>query len=70
MYNVVPFGFTNAPIFYTAIMQDLCKEWFLLFADTKHLIHITSTSITIICNDKIVIDDILLYFNHFLALLH
>ena len=52
------------------MMQSLRKEWLLLFADTKHLVRITQTTLTIRCDDKIIIDDILLYSNHIPTFLH
>ena len=69
-YEVLPFGPTNEPSFYTAMMQTLRKEWLLLYADSKHLITIYSAPVTIICNDKIIIDDILLYSNNVNTLIH
>ena len=63
-YNVLPFGPTNAPGYYTAMMQSLRKEWLLLFSTTKHLVRVTLPTIEIMCDDKIIIDDILLYSNH------
>ena len=63
-YNVLPFGPTNDPGYYTAMMQSLRKEWLLLFATTKYLVRVTSPTIEIMCADKIIIDDILLYSNH------
>ena len=69
-YEVLPFGPTNAPSFYTAMMHSLRKEWLLLHVDTKHLIHLDSAPVTIICNDKIIIDDILLYSNNVNTLIH
>ena len=51
-------------------MKSLRKAWLLLYADTKHLIHLDSAPVTIICNDKIVIDDILLYSNSINSLIH
>ena len=64
------FGSTNALDFYTATIQALHKKWLFIFSDTKYLICVTSAPITIICNDKIIIDDILLYTNNVLTLLH
>ena len=64
------FGPTNAPGYYTAMMQRLRKEWLLLFATTKHLVHVTQPTIEIMCDDKIIIDDILLYSNHVPTLLY
>ena len=52
------------------MMQTLRKEWLLLYADTKHLITIDSVPVTIICNDEIIIDDILLYSNNVNKLIH
>ena len=52
------------------MMQSLRKEWLLLYADTKHLIHLDSASVTIVYNDKIIIDDILLYSNNVNTLIH
>ena len=58
------------PSFYNEMMQTLRKEWLLLHADTKHLIQLNSAPASIICNDKIIIDDVLLYSNHVNTLLH
>ena len=69
-YKVLPFGPTNDPVFYTAMIQALRKELLLLFADTKHVIRLNSAPVSIICNDKIIIDDILLYSNHVNTLIH
>ena len=46
------------------MMQSLQKEWLLLYVDTKHLIHLDSAPVTIICNEKNIINDILLYSNN------
>ena len=70
MYTVLHLGPTNAPTFYTAMMQSLRKEWLLLFADTKHVIRINSSPVSIVCNENIIIDDILLYSNHVNTFLH
>ena len=66
----MPFGPKNDPVFYTVMMQSLRKEWFLLFVDTKHVVPFDTVHVTTICNDKIIIDDVLLYSNHILALFH
>ena len=42
------------------MIQSLRKEWLLLFADIKYIIRINSAPVSIVCNDKIIIDDILL----------
>ena len=52
------------------MIQSLRKEWLLLYADTKHLTHLDSVPVTIICNEKIIIDDILLYSNNVNTLIH
>ena len=52
------------------MMQSLRKEWLLLYADTQYFIHLDSDPVTIICNDKIIIDDILLYSNSVNTLIH
>ena len=69
-YEILPFGPTNALSFYTAMMQSLRKEWLLLYADTKHLIHLDSAPVTFIWNEKIIIDDILFYSNSVNTLIH
>ena len=52
------------------MMQSLRKEWLLLFADTKHVISCDNVPDTLICNDEIIIDDNLFYYNHVPSLLH
>ena len=52
------------------MIHFLRKEWFLLFADTKHIIYCDTIPITLICNDNIIIDDVLLYFNNVSSFLH
>ena len=69
-YKVIPFGPITAPSFYTTMMQSSRKEWLLLYTDTKHLIHFDSITVTIICNDKIIIDVILLYSNNINTFIH
>ena len=69
-YKVIPFGPITAPSFYTTMMQSSRKEWLLLYTDTKHLIHFDSVTVTIICNDKIIIDVILLYSNNINTFIH
>ena len=50
-------------------MQILRKDWIPLFAETKSTILISNLPSTLICDDKIIIDDILPYFNHIPILL-
>ena len=51
-------------------MQTLRDNWLVLFNETKHSIIVENTPNTMIGDDKIVIDDILLYSNHIPTLLH
>ena len=69
-FKVMPFGPKNAPAFYTAMMKFLRGEWIMLFNETKHIISLTDSPTKIVCNDRIIIDDILLFFNHTPTLLH
>ena len=66
----MPFGPKNAPAFYTTMMQFLRADWTVLFHETKHTINISDSPTTIICNDRIIIDDIFLFSNHIPTLLH
>ena len=68
--RVMPFGPKHFPTFYIAMMQSLRTDWLLLFADTKHVISRDNVPDTFICNDKTIIDDILLHSNHVPSLLH
>ena len=70
IFRVMPFDPKNSPAFYTAMMQSLRKEWLLFFTNTKHVISCDNVPNTLICNDKITIDDILLYSNHVPSLFH
>ena len=63
-FKVMPFGPKNAPAFYTAMMQFLRGEWIMLFNETKHMFSLTDSPTKIVCNDRIIIDDILLFSNH------
>ena len=66
----MPFGPKNAPAFYTVMMQILRDDWIALFNETRHSIVDEHAPNIIVCDDKIVIDDILLYSNHIPTLLH
>ena len=66
----MPFGPKNALAFYTAMMQTLRKEWLILFAEMKNSISIINPPTTIICDDKFIMNDILLFSNHNPTLLH
>ena len=63
-FKVMPFGLKNAPAFYTAMMQFLRDEWILLFNETRHIISLINSPAKVIYNDRIIIDDILLFSNH------
>ena len=66
----MPFGPKNAPELYTVMMQILRDDWIALFNETRHSIVDENSPKTIVCDDKIFIDDILLYSNHIPTLLH
>ena len=69
-YKVMLFRPKTAPAFYTAMMQILRDDWIALFNETRHSIVDEHSPETIVCDDKIVIDEILLYSNHIPTLLH
>ena len=69
-YKVMTFGPKNEHTFYTAMIQILCEEWLLLFVETKITITTNNLPSTLVCDDKIVMDNILLYSNHSTTLLH
>ena len=69
-FKVMPFGPKNLPNFYTIMMQFLRDEWILLCNETIHIISLTNSLAKVICNDRIIIDDILLCFNHAPTLLY
>ena len=60
-FKVMPFGLKNAPAFYTAMMQFLRDEWILLFNETRHIILLTNSPAKVICNDRVIIDDIFFF---------
>ena len=66
----MPFGPKNAPAFYTAMMQFLRGEWIIIFNETKDIISLTDSPTKIVYNDRIIIDNILLFSNHTPTLLH
>ena len=66
----MPFGPKKAPAFYTTMMQFLRDDFFLLFNETKHTILLDHSPTKIICDDRIIIDDILLFSNYIPALVH
>ena len=66
----MPFGPKNAPAFYTAMMQFLRDDWTILFNETRNTINLSNSPTNIVCDDRIIIDDILLFSNHIPTLLH
>ena len=82
-FTVMPFGPTNAPSFYTCMMNDFQTDWNLLFYEIVSTMGtIDNEPIEILANDeifvshkrivigsKIIIDDILLYSTHHSLLL-
>ena len=69
-FKVMPFGPKNAPAVYTVMMQFLRGEWIILFNETKLIISLTNSPTKIVCNDRIIIDDIFLFSNHTPTLLY
>ena len=69
-YIVMYFDLKNAPAFYTVIMQIVREDWLLLFTVTKSTMSISNLPSTLIYDDKIIMDDILLYSNHISTLFH
>ena len=67
-FEVIPFGPKNAPAFYTAMMQFLYADLTVLLNKTKHTINLSNSPTIIICNDRIIIDDIF-FSNHIPTLL-
>ena len=63
-YKVMTFVPKNTPAFYTAMLQICRDDWLVLSEETEHTLSVIIYHVTVICNDKIVIDDILLYSNH------
>ena len=68
--KVILFGPKNAPAFYTTMMQFLRDDWTILFNETSHTINLSNSPTNIVCDDRIIIDDILLFSNHITILLH
>ena len=60
----MPLGSKNTPAFYNAIIQFFRNEWILIFNEIRHIISLTNSLAKVICNDRIIIDDILLFSNH------
>ena len=52
------------------MMQFLRADWTALFNETQYTIKLSDSPSTIICNNRIIIDDILLFSNHTPILLH
>ena len=69
-FKVMPFGPKNATAFYTVMMHFLREDWIPLFQETKHTIMMTNSPSNIVCDDRIIIDDIFLFSNHILTILH
>ena len=57
----MPFGPKNTHVFYTAMMQFLRDDWTILFNETRHTINLSNSPTNIVCDDRIIIDDILLF---------
>ena len=68
--KAMPFGPKNALAFYTTMMQFLCDDWTILFNETRNSINLSNSPTNNICNDRIIIDDIILFSNHIPTFLH
>lgn len=51
-------------------MKYLCDDYILLFKGTKHVIILDSSPFIIICDDIIIINDILIFSNHVPTIFH
>ena len=69
-FKVMPFGPKNVPDFYTIMMHFLRDKWILLCNETRHIISLSNSLAKVICNNRIIIDDILLFSNHTPTLLY
>ena len=63
-FKIMPFGPKNAPAFYTTIWKLCVRNGWSCFVETKNSISIVNSSATIICDNKIIMDDVLLFSNH------
>ena len=63
-FKVMSFGPKNASAFYTAMIQFLRADWTILFSKTNQTIKLSDSPSTIIFNNRIIIDDIILFSNH------
>ena len=52
------------------MMHFLRDDWTILFNVTRHTINLSNSPTNIVCDDRIIIDDILLFSNHIPTLLH
>ena len=69
-FVVISFGSKNSPFFYTGMMKILQDKLIIIFNDTKYIVQLNTSLINIFCNDKTIINDTLLYFNHIPTLFH
>ena len=52
------------------MIQNLREEWLILFAESKNSISIVNPPVTVICDDKFIMDYIFLVSNHGPTFLH
>ena len=69
-FKVTPFHSKSTFTFYTAMMQFLRDDWLFLFNETKHNVSLDHSPTKIICDDRIIIDDIFSFSNDIPTLLH
>ena len=59
-FVVILFGLNNTPVFYTAMMKILHDDWVILSNSTKDVVPSDTSIAKIFCDNKIIIDDILI----------
>ena len=58
----------NDVTYYVIMMQFLQDDLILLFKETKYAIVINKSTQHIMCDDRIILDDVFLFFNHIFQL--
>ena len=64
------FGPKNVPIFYTTSLKILHNERVVLFNSIKDIVPFDTYVANIFCDNKTIIDEILIYSNHILTFLY
>ena len=66
----MPFDPKNAPELNTVMMYFLRDDYYFLSKETKNVINLDTSPSTVICDNRIIIDDILLFSNRISTILH